>query len=473
MNKSPKKPAIVLVFALIAVFAMALNSCSQNNEIPKDTVITLPETLPESTELSAESTENRTEEDTTSEAHAPAEREGWNLSSVPAFTGGKLDTKLYVAGRGLTTTSGKVMQQNLSAVSADSFSNYLNELELCGFVKEYENSIDGNQYVSYVKDKIRVYTYYVTNLKKVTVIKENITTGFNDFCYSNDTASSEKAVLYAYGFGGTGQLLLWHMSDGSWIINDGATDNIDVDALFAFMCKKSGIDPQGSDKLNVSLWYITHMHGDHAMGVVKLINKYHARISIERMMWNVPEQSVITSSSAKTAQAAIDKIIGSYYKDVKFLRPHTGMEVKIGDVLFRFLMTQEDNTDKFVSKEYTDFNSTSAVCMTEFAGIRMFLPGDMKNGSLDNFVCKAYKLDTYTSPVIQVAHHGYNSMKAWYSLTLPKTEYAIFENTQSEGLKQGSGMDVYNAVGAAKCFFTDKTWVVHSVDGKLVIEEDR
>ncbi len=481
------KRKITMIAAIAALCILTACGQTQNTEISTqindgttETELTLTEDIssgqtPTDEMTSAEvfAGEITTQELTDAAAHEPARREGWKLSGVPAFTEGTLDTQLYVAGRGLTTSSKQVYQQNLSKVTAEQFAGYAQELELCGFVKEYENAIDGNNYLSYVKDGVRVYAYFMKNLKSVTVIKENLVTSFDDFCYKTDENEAKKAVLYAYGINGTGQLLLWHMSDGSWIINDGATDNIDAEKLFSFMCQKSGIDPKGSEKLKVALWYITHMHGDHTMGVVSMLKKYHSRIEIERMMWNVPEQSVISASSAKTAQAAIDSLINSYYKNVKFLRPHTGMEIQIGDVLFRVLVTQEDNTSKFYTKEYSDYNSTSTVCMTEFAGIRMFLPGDMKNGTLDNFVCVAYKIQTYTSPIIQVAHHGYNSMKAWYNLTLPKTSYAIFENTKSEGLKQGSGQDVYDAIGGDNCFFTDKTWTVRSVDGQIVIEAEK
>lgn len=404
--------------------------------------------------------------------HVPAERDGWSLDGVPAFTKGRFDGKKLNGGRGVNTRTEAEYVHNITGVSADDYKAYLSELDACGFTREYEKEKDGNLFSGFEKDGVRVYTYYLGSQRTVRVIRDPLSVSLDDFGYALPDGISGDSVLYAYGLQGTGQLLLWQLPDNSWIINDGGTESVASAPLFAFLCRHSGIDPDGTDKLTVRLWYITHAHNDHATGVIRLLNAYHDRIALERVMWNVPEQSVISTSQTKTVQSELGTLMTRYYKDALFLKLHTGMDIRIGDVVFSVLMTQEDNLLKFVDKEYTDFNSTSTVCTVSFGGTGMFLPGDMKNGSLDDFVCKVYKFATYGLPIVQVAHHGYNSMKAWYSLTLPGTQYAIFENTLAEGTKQGSGPTVYQTLGPGKCFFTDKTWVFAAENGVVTVTSE-
>ena len=64
----------------------------------------------------------------------------------------------------------------------------------------------------------------------------------------------------------------------------------------------------------------------------------------------------------------------------------------------------------FMLTEFTDYNSSSAVCMLNFSGKSVFLPGDSKMGVIDGgkFMCKAYSTKTFGCDIMQVSHHGYN-----------------------------------------------------------------
>ncbi len=405
--------------------------------------------------------------------HVPAKRDGWDLSGVPAYAGGKLDPKRYNCGNGMITRSQDSYMKVITSTTSQEFSEFLGELRLCGFSQEYRNEIDTNVFTCWFDGKSRVYAYLIPKLRSATVILDKDSCSIGDFCCEAPAGSPGETVMYAYGIKGTGQLMLWHLADNRWILNDGGTNNVNKDELFKFLCEKSGVSPEGTDKITIAMWYVSHAHQDHMDGAVALFNKYSSRINLERVMWNVPNESVISTSGTRSTYSAAQLCMAKHYPNALYMKCHTGMEIRIGEVRFRVLMTQEDNIPKFVSGEYTDFNNTSTVCMTYFCGTSMFLPGDIKSGSLDSFVSRVYKRDTICSPVIQVAHHGYNSMPDWYSLTLDSTQYAFYENSKSEGLSSGSGPAIFAKLGAGRCFFTDKTWAMTVRDGQIVITPEQ
>ena len=131
---------------------------------------------------------------------------------------------------------------------------------------------------------------------------------------------------------------------------------------------------------------------------------------------------------------------------------------------------------KFVSGEFTDYNNTSSVAMLYFGGKTMFLPGDCKSGTIDGstFLCRAYTPKTYGCELMQVSHHGYNKINSLYDALYPKLEYVLFENTYAESVARGtgSGPSVYAKMGADRCLFSDKTYAIRVVDGKLVVEQE-
>ena len=458
--------------AIIVSIGMLLCACSPSDgREPSHTSVQYADG--QSSSVHESTAEERTETDTETEPpHIPAEREGWNLSGVPAYSDGKLDSKRYNCGSGMIARSRDSYMKVISQTSSSEFSDYLKELSLCGFSQEFRNEIDTNIFTCWYNGASRVYAYLIPKLRSATVILDNDSCSIRDFCSEPLQGNPGETVMYAYGIKGTGQLMLWHLADNRWILNDGGTNNVNKDELFRFLCEKSGISPEGKDKITIAMWYVSHAHQDHMDGAVALLNKYNSRINLERVMWNIPHSDVISTSGTRSTYSAAQLCLAKYYSDALYMKCHTGMEITIGEVRFRVLMTQEDNITKFVSGEYSDFNNTSTVCMTYFGGTSMFLPGDIKSGSLDSFVSRVYKRDTFCSPVIQVAHHGYNSMPNWYSLTLNSTEYAFYENSRAEGLSSGSGPDIYAKLGESRCFFTDKTWAMTVKDGQIVIKAE-
>lgn len=453
---------MILAALLLPALLLSLVCCTAGQD---------PGTQPE-----APATDAPTEAPTEPATEPPkADREGWALEGVPAYQGGYLGRKVYSCGGGLTENEKISKMQIAGDTTAAEFADYRTLCERCGFVCETWNEIEKNRYACYSNGTSRVWAYYIAYLSQATFILDPASCALSDFCAEPAPGASREPVLYAYGFNTTGQLILVHNSDNSWFINDGATSSIDSEKLYAFLREKSGL--AAGEKLVISLWYVTHGHSDHFPGVANMIRKHPSEIDLQRVMWNFPDPSVISAgSSSHDAQLSMQKMVQTNYPDVKYLKCHTGMDVKVGDVELVFLITHEDNMTKFVSGEFDDYNNTSSVAMLYFGGKAMFLPGDCKSGTIDGstFLCRAYSAKTFGCSLMQVSHHGYNKINSLYDSLYPTLEYVLFENTYAEAVARGtgSGPDVYARMGAERSLFSDKTYAIRVVDGKLVAEQE-
>lgn len=403
----------------------------------------------------------------------PLSRDGWKMNSIPAIQGGFLDKKKYNCGKGATETSTASYMHIVTQTSPEDFNAYKDLLSQNGFTCEYDAAVEKNLYACFSRNKDRVYFYYLHAFKQINVIQDTVSVSLEDFCYKLTPNTTENTTLYAYGFNGTGQLILLHNSDGSWFINDGCTNSLDSEKLWEFMLSKTQL--ADGEKLRISLWYITHGHRDHFPGVAQMIEKHTDQISLERIMWNFPDQNVISQGDdQRMQQLAMQTMVRKNYPNALYMKPHNGMRVTVGDAELFFLYTQEDKIPDFLSKEFTDYNSSSAVCMLNFSGKSVFLPGDTKMGVIDGgkFMCKAYSTKTFGCDIMQVSHHGYNKINSLHNILYPFMQYVLFENTYEEsvGKNSGSGTSValYNKMGADRCCFSDKTYAFTVVNGELV-----
>lgn len=413
--------------------------------------------------------------DTTAAEVVLPTRDGWKFNDLPAYVGGEIKPGLLNCGHGLIESSTTCYMHTVNNTNLTEFEAYKSLLAEYGFVSEYEATVENNRFALFSNGKKRVYFYYTRFYKQVNIIRDPVSCPLDNFCYTLNPGTTEKTTLYAYGFNGTGQLILLHNSDGSWFINDGGVKTVDTEKLWQFMLSKTELAE--GEKLRISLWYITHGHSDHFPGAAKMIETHHEQIALERVMWNFPEKSVIApGSSQRNDQLAMQSMVNRLYPDVLYMKPHNGMKINVGDVELQFLYTQEDNIEKFLSKEYTDYNSSSAVCMLKFSGKSVFLPGDCKMGTIDKggFMCNIYSKSTFGCDIMQVSHHGYNKINTLYNLLYPAMEYALFENTYAEsvGKNSGSSAEVYNRLGAERCCFSDKTYAFTVIDGKIVRTEE-
>lgn len=370
-------------------------------------------------------------------------REGWK-QPFPAYPHGQLDKTLYSCGTGAKTTEKKSEMQLIQKTNEVAYNDYLSALEAFGYTVAFSNYIDGNYY-TLINDLLgtNFYIYYMTENGEtgdIRAIVDRSSATLEEFCYT--TAGSDKTELFLFNSNTSSEdTFLIHAADNSWIFIDGgvteygATD-LDAkfaDALFNFMWKESGL--KDGEKLSISCWYMSHAHRDHFLAFSALIEKYHDRIDLQRMLANVPDNANLHSSQLSNYpqfEICMNRI-NKYYPDLLYMKAHTGMKIQIADVEFTVLNTQEDLIDYWVNnrkifeekwlnwsqykndpnyasyrdgyKRY-DYNNSSIISIISVNGLTMLQTGDSYR--FHEWTAPNYKLSTMRTDIIKAAHHFIN-----------------------------------------------------------------
>ena len=375
-------------------------------------------------------------------------RENWTIS-VPAYAYGTLDAKTYSAGYGLQLDKNCSYMQVASGTSPEEFNKYLATLESLGYEKQFTNTIDGNLYASYVSELgNNVYAYFMLKESKVRIIEDNASVTLDEFNYTVEANGSSR--FYAYQMNTESEdTFLIHLADNTWIVIDGGVsmyNDVDkegsyADEMFNFMAEKSGIT--GSEKLVISCWYMTHAHRDHLLGFKALLTKYHDRIDLQRVLNNTPDTEVVYNSNNPSYVELVD-LINKYYKNVLFLKGHTGMKIRLADAELEVIYSQEDNIERWCADEQNlnykiyDYNNSSLCIIIRVAGISVLELGD--NFCTQWLLYPYYNVETLAQDILKIGHHHYNPESDDFYTALHatgKVEYAINMHTTNPSSTTG------------------------------------
>lgn len=407
-------------------------------------------------------------------------RDKWTLS-VPAYSYGTLDEKTYSAGYGLQLDKNCSYMQVATETSPEDFSKYLSGLEELGYKKQFTNSVDGNLYASYTSVLgTNVYAYFMLHESKVRIIDDKASVTLDEFNYTVEANGSSRFYMFQMNTTSEDTFLI-HLADNSWIVIDGGTtqhentdkDGVYVDEMFNFMAQKSGLG--ATDKLVVSCWYMTHAHRDHLLGFKGLIDRYHARIDLQRVLSNTPDTEVVYNSNNPSYVECVG-LINKYYKNVLYLKAHTGMTVRLADAVLDVVYTQEDNIERWCATEQNlnykiyDYNNSSLCTRISVAGISVLELGD-------NFCTKwllqpYYSINTLAADILKIGHHHYNPESDDFYKALHatgKVEYAI--NMHTTNPTSSTGKEVKALFGSKYINGSlDKTFEFYrGTDGKIVM----
>lgn len=367
----------------------------------------------------------------------------WQLA-VPTYTGGTLDPNLYSCGYAYYEGEDKSVMHQITDTTAEEFRAYCSTLGTCGYIKTFENEMDGNLYAAYTDENGgRWYIYYLTADGKTgtaRVIKDSAaSTPLDEFCYFLD--GNGKGEFYTFNLNtGADDTYLIRLCDNKWIVVDGGTtgfNGIDperkfADALCDFMRERSGLCD--GEKLVIAAWYHTHAHRDHFLAFGAMIEKHHDGIVLERIIANVPDPDVITHNTNYPNFRECMSTLQRYFPDVMYLKAHTGMKIQLADVHITVLYTQEDhidfwmaNKDEFYAKwrnyhsmsgeepdyEYCrqsykvyDINNSSLNAIFELGGVRILELGD--GFRWFELMEPYYSRERLTTDIIKAAHHFNN-----------------------------------------------------------------
>lgn len=345
-------------------------------------------------------------------------RDGWVLN-FPAFKRGKLDMKVYDTGWGMEKGKDASRLQVVGLINAAGFQEYSAQLEKAGYVKDFENEIEGNLYVNYIGSLgSNIYVCYNKAKLEIKIIEDNVSTPLSEFNYT--AAASQNTRLYAFKMNFKSEdCFLIHLADNSWMVIDGGhTGEIAgspyVRDLYNFMVSKSGL--KAGEKLQISAWHLTHAHSDHLFGMYGLIHEYGENISVQRIIDNTPTNKYLTIDYRAQYERLLQKI-KEYNPDVKYLKVHTGMKINIADTAMEVLFTHEDIISEYYSGSTDNLNRVSVISLFDIAGLTFLETAD--NMTYDNY--KKYSLEKLTTDVVKIAHHYYDKSLDDFYAKLYKT----------------------------------------------------
>ena len=354
-------------------------------------------------------------------------RSGW-LLSAPAYMGGTLS---YNTGTGLdmhTARSAGELQLAYQT-SQSEFEAYLDKVEKNGYTQIAKTQSGANIFAEYQKDGGILYAYYLDALKEVRVVEDSASVAETDAEFSYTVGENERTVIYQYAlmndpyarndksvsaYQDNGMFYIIRQANGKLILVDGgsrvqATDGA-VDALLNFLYEITG--KAQSEKIEVSALVLSHAHDDHKEMVHKLLQKYAEKITVERAIFNFPFWSADTATGESYAK--LGALIKEKYPAIKYIKPHTGQSILLGEVTLDILLTHEDLLEsKVAMTKAKNFNNTTTVIKYTVAGKSFLQLGDFSGTTeITTQFLNTYKVgNAYPAlncDIVQTAHHAMN-----------------------------------------------------------------
>ena len=429
-------------------------------------------------------------------------RENWELSKIPAYTTGsnRLITRVYNCGttiRNLTNKGNNDTSTELMYIldtSLEEFNEYRAKLESFGYAEEFENQIEENYFASYYNGEHRIYTYLYGKSKEARVIYDPTGISVDEFGYSYTPAEGEETVFYQYGLPMTdgkgnghpncGMMYIIKCADNSVIIIDGGDyegdggDQLKGEAqegFDKFLHEITGTEM--TEKVRISAWYLTHYHSDHTRGLLEFLRAYGDGYTLERVMSNIPEGSIIETYTGTWEYGKLDEwkmLISQKYPECKEIKIHTGQEIQIADVTMQVIFTHEDLLTEKARFNSLDSNDSSSIVRFLTDEMSLIVLGDASR-STETAVNRNFTSETLKSDIMTAAHHMIYNLPYLYKNIEPKVVYIsqAYEIANSKSALDGTTYEdrfnvIKRLVGDGNYYFAGNCTVGYAhVDGAL------
>ena len=347
-----------------------------------------------------------------------------DLNELPDYSGKKFDSTVN-SGQG----SRVLVKKNTNETE---FNAYLASLQAAGYTPYTSHSIDTktelgvNLFATYTNDKYIVHAMYLPAKKTASVMVDSrerfgLAGLKSENVYTNTDAKStyftQLGLAQIPGATANGMGYIVKLTDGRFIVVDGgyAYDSggggSSADFLLETM-KKLADDP---DKIVIAAWFVTHIHTDHAGGFMGMGNKHAKDVTLEKLIYNQPNDEQMKSAGLGERLNWISNGIENFKKagnPIKtVIKAHPGQQFFFCDLTVTMLGTM-DFLEPY--KLYSG-NNSSLVMMFEMNGGKVLLTGDCEPdlgkairdiyGGIDNTE-SALKSD-----FIQLSHHGYGNTR--------------------------------------------------------------
>ena len=307
------------------------------------------------------------------------------------------------------------------------FHNLRAELEARGFTYYTGNNIGRNVFATYVTKTQIVHLMFFFDEREIRTSVDPRGEGMDGF----SLAGLEHENVYDVKNGSTmtfveienaawpgGMCMIFKLADGSFFVIDsgvGGRDNNGSSSgwVYATLARLAD-DP---DNIRVSTWLVTHIHSDHAGGLVDLARGWYDtkdgrhnvmpkgakdKIKIERIIYNQP------ADMSKFGRGGWMKEIIEAFEVKNVVKAHPGQQFFIADLTLTVWGSQDLIIED--SDEITNHNEQSVVTKIDFNGKTMLSLADSEHRLNDKLVAVYGEL--LKSDIIQTAHHGYGNSGA-------------------------------------------------------------
>lgn len=394
---------------LVAVMLLSFCACGKESEDGGETVATRPAPTVQVVEGQAiEQLDNVS-------AYFGVTGRSQALADLPAYTyNGEVPIKFTEMGDGRYGEKFYVFTET----DAAAYINYLNALEIDGWVQYSNNIIEGtNLFATYTKGEGSVYCYYISAKKTTYIIKslnQNLEPREQDNQYETVCTPILTQTMLQYIEWPAGMGYIIRLADGRFILIDGGymeSNGKESERLYAILERQNVLD-----KITIAAWIITHPHGDHLGVTNEFMMKYKPEdVEIQQFIFNFPNNAdlevadpiVVNDTNNPTRMPTFFLVKDMLWKDVPVTVCHTGQVYHFADAKIEFIHTHEDFAPKKIYQTGEDpVNGTSSVFRVEIAGQTTMFYGDASIGASADMV-KMWG-SYLKSDIMQANHHGLN-----------------------------------------------------------------
>lgn len=323
---------------------------------------------------------------------------------------------------------------------------YINKLEAAGFKNYYSTKSQDSLFSIYTDG------YNIVNLSYLEYTdpfaENNTTTQYVNIaieCIENTTLppledNSEKITSTQLTMTNSEMSFIIRLEDGRFVVIDGGT-NSGVPIIYEQLVAQN----VRGGKPVVAAWFITHHHGDHVGGFLKMLSTYKDKIVLETVVTNVPGKGVL-----QTITDGVDYEYGwinTLYSGIKQNSPDTTFTIAHAGQRFVFAGLAVDvliAPENFYQKDLSVGNEE--VCMYRLETDRgsMVITGDAQQTNCK--IATAIYAEELEADLVQYAHHGARGGDVTFYATIG-AKYGLWTNSYENIAAGGKyGQYWYNGV---------------------------
>ena len=318
-----------------------------------------------------------------------------------------------------------------TGATKDTYTQLCQSLEAAKLKKYTSNSIGNNLFSTYISQTQIVHVMFFPNKSEIRTAVDKRGTGTNGFVLpglsgDNKYIPTESSIMTLVDIENScwpgGMCLIFKLCDGRFVVVDSGVGGRDNDGsssgwVYASLAKHAK-DPKN---IQVAAWVITHIHSDHAGGLVDMARGTYnttlkkdgeqvrthnvmprnvkSMIKIDTIIYNQPKKNV------DGRDGWMNEIITAFnVKNV--VRAHPGQVFYFGNCKF----TMYGSLDLVAEKTISNHNDESLSMMFEFNGKKLLVLGDAYPQNT-KALATIYK-ESLKADIVQTSHHGYDNTDA-------------------------------------------------------------